>query len=296
MKKVLFAFHEQQELGAILAAGIEAEIGKYTIRNFPDEESYVRIECDVNGKEVIILCSLHRPDSRILSVYFLAKLAKDLGASKVVLIAPYLSYMRQDKRFKPGEAVTSSYFAALVSSFADVLITIDPHLHRLSSLAQIYSIPCHTMHAASLITAYIKEHVPAAVLIGPDEESRQWVSEVANDAGIPFVILEKTRKGDTDVSVSQPQLDEFHDHIPVLVDDIISTAHTMIATIRHLTAQGMKAPICIGVHAIFSGNALNELQAAGAGEIITCNTITHLTNKIDISPLLITAIQRDDQQ
>ena len=124
------------------------------------------------------------------------------------------------------------------------------------------------------------------MLIGPDEESEQWVADVAKKADANFTVLKKIRHGDNDVEVSVPHIEKFKTYTPILVDDIISTGRTMIETIHHLKTAGMQAPICIGVHAVFAENAYQNLQNAGAAKIITCNTIPHPTNKIDISDLL----------
>ena len=80
-------------------------------------------------------------------------------------------------------------------------------------------------------------------------------------------------------------MDEYKNHTPVLVDDIISTARTMIETVGHLKKAGMKAPVCIGVHAVFAGNAYQDLKKAGA-KVVTCNTIPHESNGIDLSSIL----------
>ena len=125
------------------------------------------------------------------------------------------------------------------------------------------------------------------LLIGPDSESEQWVSEVAKNANAPFIILQKERLGDRDVKVTIPEVEKYLNHTPVLVDDIISTAHTMIETVNHLKQLAMKAPVCIGVHAVFAGNAFEELSMSGAQQIVTCNTIKHQSNKIDVSELVI---------
>lgn len=264
-----------------------AEKGMLEMRKFPDGETYLRILSNVKNKKVILVCTLHEPDSKLLAVYFLAKTAKELGAKSICLIAPYLCYMRQDSVFNPGESITSTYFAQLISGFADSLMTIDPHLHRRKSLSEIYTIPTKVAHAANHISAWIKYNIANPLLIGPDAESEQWVSEVANNANAPYIILTKIRHGDREVEVSIPHFDRYKDHIPVLVDDIISTGRTMIETIAHLKTAGMNPPICIGVHAVFAGNAFQEIKEAGAAKIITCNTIPHESNRIDISDLLI---------
>src|SRR3546814_1718571 len=76
------------------------------------------------------LSSLDHPYAKVLPLLFAADTARDLGARRIVLVAPYLAYMRQDIRFHAGEAVTSRTFAAILSRHLDWLVTVDPHLHR----------------------------------------------------------------------------------------------------------------------------------------------------------------------
>ena len=139
---------------------------------------------------------------------------------------------------------------------------------------------------ANPISDWIKKNVKNPVLVGPDRESEQWVSEVAKNAGAPYLVLDKIRHSDNDVEVSVPDVKIYKKHIPVLVDDIISTARTMIETVRQLKKAGMKAPVCIGVHAVFAGKAYQDLKDTGVTAIVTCNTIPHPSNKIDITGLL----------
>jgi ribose-phosphate pyrophosphokinase len=292
MKPIIFALPGNELLAKNITNGINGESGNFNQRQFPDGETYIRILSNVENREIIIVCTLHEPDTKILPLIFFCKLLKDLKAKSICLVAPYLSYMRQDKQFNSGEAVTSEYFANILSETVNNIITIDPHLHRRTSMNEIYSIPCSVLHASELISNWIKKNIPNAILIGPDSESEQWVSEVAKNAEVPFIVLEKIRHGDRDVEVSIPHIEKYKNHIPVLVDDIISTARTMIETVQHLNKAGMKAPICIGVHAVFANDAYNDLIKSGTMQVITCNTIPHYSNKIDISEMIINELKR----
>lgn len=292
MKPIVFALPGNETFAQQLATALEADTGETTIRNFPDGETYVRVLTDVSGREVILVCTLDHPDGKLLPLYFLSHTLKSLGAKCTCIVAPYLAYMRQDKVFHPGEGITSAYFAKLISGFAERLFTIDPHLHRRTSMAEIYSVPCMVLHASTLISDYIRDHIGNPLLIGPDSESEQWVSQVAKDANAPYIVLEKVRKGDTEVNVTVPQVEKYKDHTPVLVDDIISTARTMIETVNHLKKAGMKPPVCIGVHAVFAGNAYEELQNAGVDSIITCNTIAHASNALDVTALMAASLNK----
>jgi len=299
MKKqgtILFALPGNEELTEKLVMHLNVEKGVSVIRQFPDGETYAQIQSDVKNKRVILVCTLHEPDNKLLPLYFLSKTAKDLGAESICLVAPYLAYMRQDKRFTPGEGITSKYFGELVPVFSESLITVDPHLHRKKSLNEVYNIPNKVIHSAKLISEWIKMNIKNPVLIGPDSESKQWVSKVAKDAGASFIVLEKTRLGDKKVLISLPQVDAYKNHSPVLIDDIISTAGTMIETTARLKKAGMNAPVCIGIHAVFAGNAYQDLLNAGVADIITCNTIPHKSNRVDISKNIAEAIEMEIHQ
>ncbi len=291
MKPLILCRTGHENISVSLATLLDAEHGAIDSRCFPDGETYIRIGAPVKGRKVVIVASLDRPDDKILPLIFLAATARDLGATEVGLAAPYLPYMRQDRRFREGEALTSTYFAQIVSRWVDWLVTVDPHLHRHSSLSEIYTIPATSLSATSLVSAWIKTHVDRPVLVGPDSESDQWVGAVARDVGAPCIVLEKTRRGDRDVTIHIPDVVRWSDHTPVLVDDIISSGRTMVETVRGLLALGMKAPVCIGVHGIFAETAYEDLVAAGAQVIVTCNSVPHLSNGIDLSSLIAEGIR-----
>ena len=290
MSRIFFALPGNEVLTASLAVYCKAELGAAVFHHFPDGETLVKIDSEVNDKLVILVCTLDRPDGKIIPLYFLVQTAKELGARHICLVAPYLAYMRQDKRFTSGEGITSIYFSKLVSCFIDSLITVDPHLHRVHDLSEIYLVPATALHTTSLISAYINANIEKPVLIGPDEESEQWVSVVAKGANVPYLILQKIRKGDTDVEVSIPLVENYKGHTPVLVDDIISTGRTMMSTITQLKKAGLTRPVCIGVHGLFTGNPHSDLLQAGITDIVTCNTIIHQTNKISIDKTLADGI------
>lgn len=288
MAGLLIALPGCEDHTARLAAATGLPIASTVIRTFPDQEVYVRIDSDVKGRDVVLVGSLDKPAEKFLMVAFLASTARDLGAARVGLVAPYLAFMRQDIRFHPGEGVTSQYFARLLSGAVDWLITVDPHLHRWASLDALYSIPTRVVRSAEAIAAWIERHVERPVLVGPDAESHQWVAAVAAACRAPFTVLEKTRRGDRDVSVAG-SLEALGDRTPVVIDDIISTGRTMLEATRQVRAAGAAPAICIGIHAVFADAVAQDLLAAGASQVITCNTITHSSNAICVGSAIARA-------
>ena len=256
---------------------------------FPDQEVCITTDWPCDGKDIYLLTSIEHPNKKILPLLFAAENLKQKGAKSVNLIAPYLPYMRQDKAFHPGEGISANYFAKLISSFFDGLVTIDPHLHRIKELSEVYSIPTHVTHAAPAIAKWIKLHIDNPLIIGPDSESEQWIKATAKIQNLPFIALNKTRKGDESVEIQIKDLSQWANKTPILVDDIISSGHTIIETCKHLKVLGFPLPIVIAIHGVFSNNAYEKLKPF-CKTICTTNTIFHDSSKIDISEILSTGI------
>jgi ribose-phosphate pyrophosphokinase len=291
MSRVVLCFPSQAALGRQLATALRARFAEVAWRHFPDGESLVAIDEAVRDADVAFVASLHDPDRLALPLRFAAETAREFGARSIGLVAPYLGYLRQDVRFHPGEAVSGPLFARFLEGSFDWVATVDPHLHRIPTLDQLFSIPAANIAAAPAIAAWIHANVPDAVLIGPDAESEQWVSQVARLAGVPWQVLQKQRRGDRDVEVSPLDAAALRGRTPVLLDDIVSTGHTMLGVLSHLRALGLPPAVCVVTHAVFADDAFHKLDAAGAARVASCDTIPHASNAIPIAPLLAAAIE-----
>jgi ribose-phosphate pyrophosphokinase len=289
---VVLALPGGTQLAAQLARSLRCGWSELALHHFPDGETGVRIDAAVEGCCVILAGGLNQPDAKTLPLIFAADAARELGAAQVGLVAPYLAYMRQDKRFHPGEAVTSRSYARLLSASLDFLVTVDPHLHRLHRLDEIYSIRTQVVPAAPLIARWLRGHVASPWLIGPDEESAQWVAEVARLADAPWTVLHKTRRGDRDVGVRLASPERWPGRVPVLLDDIVSTGETMLAAASLLKKNGLGAPLCIAVHALFDDEAQRRLLESGASRVLSCDTVAHPSNAIRMASLLARAVRQ----
>lgn len=197
--------------------------------------------------------------------------------------------MRQDRRFVDGEAVTSRIFAKCLSQHIDWLVTVDPHLHRYHSLNEIYSVPSRVVQGAPALAQWLKTQNDL-LLVGPDSESEQWVSDIADYSQHPFVIGEKQRFGDRHVEVSLPNIDEYMGRTAVIIDDVISSGQTILECIKALKSKGIEHIQCVAVHGIFADGSDHALIHAGLSQLATSNTIPHSSNAIDITPQLITPV------
>ena len=277
---LFIAMPGNQTMAAALAAQCGGVTGTLGVASFPDGESHLRFIDDLAGRSAVLVCTLDRPNDKVLPLLLAADAARDLGARRLGLVAPYLCYMRQDRRFESGEAVTSRSFASLLSVRFDWLATVDPHLHRYHDLSEIYSIPARALHAGPALAAWISAHVENPFLIGPDEESRQWVGAVAAACGAGFAVFAKQRMGDRLVRTRPGDLKLPENTTPVLLDDIISTGVTMLEAARLVKAEGGWPPLMIGIHGILADRAILDAN------LVTTNSIPNPAAKIDIAPVI----------
>lgn len=288
--RLILTLPGNRRFGRALARAGGWALGRVERWRFPDGESGVRLDADVRGRAVDIVCTLARPDHAFLPLMFAADAARDLGATEVGLVAPYLAYLRQDRRFRPGEAISSRTFARLLAGGFDRLLTVDPHLHRYASLSEIYPVPTTVLTAAPALAAWIAARTPRPLVVGPDEESAAWAAAVAAPLGAPWVTLSKVRRGDRAVEITAPDLSAWRDRQPVLVDDVAASGATLAAAARCLAAQGLARPLCLVTHAIFAGDALARVQAVTEA-VASTDSVPHASNAIPLAGLVAAALE-----
>ncbi len=284
-----------EKIAKAVAKSLHATYSPISISDFPDGDLYLKFNTSAKGKTVVIIHSFQpRSNDSLLKIIFAAETAQDLGAKKVILVAPYLAFLRQDARFHPGEAISSKIMAKHLSMCIDKIITIDGHLHRYRTLDALFHIPGKDLTANPLIAEYIKKNIKNdLVIVGPDWESFQWAERIAKKIGAPVTVFEKTRHTSRKVSVKMIKPISLKGKHVIIVDDIISTGHTVIQAAKLAYQQGAKDVSAIAVHGLFVEKALAKLKKAGLRHIVTTNCIEHETNKIDVSSLIVEELGKE---
>lgn len=287
---LLLAFTDYLEPAKRLADTCELDFADIDVHRFPDGESKLTLPANLPAK-VIFCCSLHDPNHKLVELLLAARSARANGAEQLILVAPYLCYMRQDKAFQPGEVVSQKIIGRFLADLFDVVITVDAHLHRIHSLSEAIPID-HAINltATEPMAEFIQKHVDKPLLIGPDSESSQWVEAIARSADLDFVVANKERLGDRDVRVNLPDADYTQRHV-VLVDDVASTGRTLLAVAEQLQARSVASIDVMVNHALFVNNAITQLNSAGVRHIWSCDSIPHSSNRIFLCDLLGQALQ-----
>ncbi|HQR21145.1 MAG TPA: ribose-phosphate diphosphokinase [Burkholderiaceae bacterium] len=254
---------------------------------FPDGEVKLRLPPRLPPRTVL-LRSLHHPNEKLVELMLAARAARELGATDLTLVAPYLAYMRQDAAFLPGEAVSQRIVGAWLAQLFDAVLTIDPHLHRVQVLRDAIPVDgARALSAAPLLGAALRDS--CSLMLGPDAESEPWVRAAAEAAGCSAAVCRKRRYGDCDVEVVLPQIDLTGRDI-VVVDDVASTGGTLAAVTRLALAGGAARVDVAVTHPLFVGDAEAVLRAAGVTQLVSTDTVPHWSNRVSTAPLVAEAL------
>ncbi len=260
------------------------------VHRFPDGESLVRLP-ERLPEDVVLCVSLDDPNAKLVELELAAATALELGAKRLALVAPYLGYMRQDTAFHPGEAVSQRIVGALLARRFAIVITVDPHLHRTPTLgAAVPAATAVALSATPVMVSWLRGRKDRPLLIGPDEESAQWVSAIAAASGLEHGVARKQRLGDREVRVELPDL-SFAGRAIVLVDDVVSTGRSLAAAAEQLVQRGAASIGALVTHALFVGDALDRLKAAGIVEICSTDSVPHATNGLPLAHVLAAALR-----
>lgn len=278
----LLYFEDEAQFAIKLAhdAGLTPQLIRR--HRFPDGELKLRLPQELPS-DVVILRSLVDPNEKLVELLLTANCARQLGAQHLTLVAPYLAYMRQDIAFQPGEVVSQRVVGSFLDSLFDALITVDPHLHRITTLDE--ALPTATtvvLSGAPLLGDLIAKQHLHPLLIGPDAESAQWVAAAAQKYGLEFGVCEKIRHGDHDVEITLPPI-PVKGRAVVLLDDVASSGQTLARAAQLLLAAGAASVDVAVTHALFAGDALNVLENAGISQIWSTDCIRHESNAVSMS-------------
>ena len=277
-----------QRLARALAKVSKAKLVTTSTREFPDGEICVRVLGCVTGEDVVVVQSMGmRPNHYLVEYCLLVDALRGTGCRSVTGVVPYLAYARQDSRFRHGEPLSFKAVAKMMESAGtDRLITVDTHLHRFKELSEVFSIPSTNISAMPLLAEYYAKRHGAvnAVVVGPDVESEQWAVVVSKALSTDYVILRKSRLGDSEVRITGSV--PVKGRTAILVDDIVSTGTTLAEVVKKLRRSGAKRVDALVTHALLTRGALSALRKAGLSRLISTDTIPGPASRVSVAPAI----------
>lgn len=286
---LVLAFDDEAGIARALGQALGWPMAVIDRHRFPDGETRLRLPASL-PQRVVIWRGLHQPNEKLAELLLASAGARELGAVHLTLVAPYLAYMRQDAAFTPGEVVSQRHLGRALAAWFDAVVTVDPHLHRVPSLDLI--LPGRrgvALGAAPLLGRWVARQVPGALLLGPDEEAAQWAAAAGQAGGLAHAVCVKQRNGDRDVDVVLPSV-AVAGRAVVLIDDMASTGRTLAAAAQGALAAGAASVDVAVTHALFVGDAVEQLRQAGVRHVWSTDAVPHPSNVVSVLPLVAAAL------
>lgn len=291
-KEAVFAFPEAKRPGKALAEALGVPFHPVNLHHFPDGESLVRVPGA--ARRAHLYRTLDHPNPKLFEVVLALSALRDNGAKHITLVAPYLPYMRQDKVFRPGQALSQRVLGRLLLPWVDAVVAADPHLHRTASMETVF--PGRRSAAVSggkALARHFKENGidKASYVLGPDEEAHHYARPFAESLGLKWGCAEKKRRGDREVEVTLPDNADVKGRPVLIVDDIASSGMTVVEAARAAKKAGAKKVSAAVSHALHDEAAAEKIKKAGVASLISCDGVPHPSNAVSLAPELAAAIR-----
>jgi ribose-phosphate pyrophosphokinase len=300
---IVFAGTSNPTLAHDMAKLLGISLGKVEITRFIDNECRVFIQEDVKGQEVYVVQSLSAiADQHLVELCLLGSALKNLGAAKITAVIPWMGYSKQDKAFRPGEAISAQLVAKFIEAAGfDAVITCELHSEN---VIPYFSIPVTELSTRALLVDALKKNitldVAQTVVVSPDKGGKSRSETFAREVGLPIIYADKKRSVQTGLVSIMGMDGEVKGKTVIIFDDIINTGSTAIEVSKFAKAQGAISIYFLATHGVFAGGAPGDLQTSTIDHVYVTDTIHHAKpmfakcTTISVASLLTGAIARAD--
>src|SRR3989339_1917208 len=273
MDSIIFSGNSNPELTAQITSELKIPLGKAEIIRFADSECRVRIEEDVEGKNIFVIQSLSNPvDEHLMEFLLMGDAVKRGEPKKMVAVLPYHGYARQDRIHRPGECLSAQVVAKMIESVGfDKLITVELHNE---SIVGFFKIPVVHVSGLEVFRKRVTDLKEDVVIITPDAGALKRSQKFAESLDLPLALIEKKRDLDRAHKIlSMRVVGEVKGKTAIIVDDVIVTGGTLINAAFLLKEKGAKKVIAAATHADFVGGADKILQDSPLDAVWVTDTI-----------------------
>lgn len=296
----LFYGSASEELAVALSEDLKIPLGHCKVNRFKDGEVNIKIEENVESRQVFILQSTCRTthgsvNDHFMELFLLARALKRGHADKITAIIPYYGYARQDRG--SGVPISASEVATLLETAGiDRVVTVDIHSKQIQGFFHKASLD--SLDSCSVFADYLcKKRIEDPVVVAPDAGAISRALSLQNhlkrrgvNAEMAVIVKKRSEPG---VIESAHLLGDIQGKTAIIVDDICDTAGTLAAAGNELSDMGAKKIYACITHPVFSGPAYERLASSKFEEVVVTNTIP-LTQTLDkVKQLSIIPVLRE---
>ena len=268
------------------------------VSRFPEGEVQVQIRENIRGRDVFIVQSTSSPpNENLMELLILIDAARRASAKRITAVLPFFGYARQDRKDRPRVPITAKLVANLITKAgADRVLTMDLHAGQIQGF---FDIPVDHLYSISVIGEYLRrKKLKNLVIVSPDVGGIRMARAYAHLLNAPLAIVDKRRENAAQTHVMHI-IGEVEGKNVVMVDDMVSTAGSLVEGVRALKEAGALDIYAAVVHPILAGQAVERIGNSELSELITTNSIALAPEKridkiqpLSVAPLLGEAIAR----
>ena len=265
---------------------------------FPEGEIRVQIQQNIRGRDVFIVQSTCTPpNEHLMELLILIDAARRASASRVTAVLPFFGYARQDRKDKPRVPITAKLVANLITvAVADLVLTMDLHAGQIQGF---FDIPVDHLFSINVLGEYFRrKRLKNLVVVSPDVGGLKMARAYSKVLNAPLAIVDKRRENDRETQVMNI-IGTVRNHNVLLVDDLISTAGSLVEAIHALKKEGALEVYAAVVHPVLADPAVRRIQESGLKELVVTNSIPLAKGKqipqirvLSVASLLAEAIER----
>ncbi len=286
----IFSGTSNRPLAEAICASIGIELGKSTIKPFPDGETFVKIEENVRGEDVFLVQSTSPPTNHnLMEMFIMIDALRRASAARITTVIPFYGYARQDRKDQPRVPITAKLVANLiVAAGASRILTMDLHAQQIQGF---FDIPVDHLYAAPVMYQYLKtKTLKNFVVVSPDVGGLKMAYAYSQVLGCGLAIVAKRRKSASEVE-SLAVIGEIRGRDVLLVDDLTETAGTLTEAATLLKQKGAKKILACVSHAILNEIGVTRLRKSSIDELITTDTVLRpAINGVKITSLSVAGL------
>ncbi len=268
----IFSGTSNTPLAEAICRYIGIELGKSTIKPFPDGETFVKIEENVRGEDVFIVQSTSPPSNHhLMEMFIMIDAVRRASADRITAVLPFYGYARQDRKDQPRVPITAKLVAnLLVAAGANRILTMDLHAQQIQGF---FDIPVDHLYAAPVMYEYLrKKQLKDLVVVSPDIGGLKMAYAYSQVLATGLAIVAKRRTSATEVE-SMALIGEIRGRNVLLVDDLTETAGTLTTAAALIKKKGAKKILACVSHAILNQVGIERLRKSAIDELITTDTV-----------------------